>query len=182
VPPGQRLSPAEEKAEYDKHENNPQDLGYRAFLSRLFTPLVQRLPKDASGLDFGCGPGPTLSLLFQKAGHDCAKYDPNYFPDAHLLEEEWDFITATEVVEHLFKPGKELERLWAILKPGGILGIMTKLVKNREAFSKWHYKNDPTHVCFFSRETFQWLARHLEAEMEFIGADVILLMKEIERQ
>jgi len=54
---------------------------------------------------------------------------------------------------------------------------MTKLVRDVDAFSRWHYKNDPTHVCFFSVETWQWWARQMDAQLEILGADVILLQK-----
>jgi hypothetical protein len=180
VPRVHRLGRTEEKAEYDKHENDPDDPGYRRFLSRLVEPLAQRLSPKRSGLDFGSGPGPTLPLMMAECGHACAIHDPFYDPHPEVFEQTWDFITATEVVEHLFEPGPELERLWAILKPGGTLGIMTKLVRDKDvkdAFSTWHYKNDPTHVCFFSRQTFEWLAKRLDAGLEIIGADVIVLSK-----
>ena len=67
--------------------------------------------------------------------------------------------------------------MWACLKPGGILGIMTKLVLDRKAFSTWHYKNDLTHVCFYSRDTFEWVATYLKADLEIIDKDVLLLTK-----
>jgi len=51
------------------------------------------------------------------------------------------------------------------------------LVIGRQAFEKWHYKNDPTHICFFSRPTFRWLASAWQARIEFIGRDVILIHK-----
>ena len=89
----------------------------------------------------------------------------------------YDFICATEVVEHLHHPGAELAHLWSLLRPGGWLGIMTKLVRDRSAFKQWHYKNDPTHVCFFSEETRRWWARQHHASIEFVGADVILLQR-----
>jgi hypothetical protein len=54
---------------------------------------------------------------------------------------------------------------------------MTKLVIDRDAFATWHYKNDPTHVCFFSVDTFHWLADLWRAKIEFIGNDVIILEK-----
>jgi SAM-dependent methyltransferase len=177
VPAHQRLDPPAEKSEYDQHQNDPNDEGYRRFLGRLFEPLQRRLTPGQRGLDFGCGPGPTLSLMFRESGFDCQDYDPIYFPKASVFEQRFDFITATEVVEHLFFPNQEFERLWQLLVPGGTLGLMTKLVVDRQAFSKWHYKNDPTHVCFFSRPTLRWLAQKLGAEMEILGADVILLKK-----
>lgn len=177
VPPQQRVSPEREKAEYDLHQNTPDDPGYRRFLSRLFEPLCERLPSGSRGLDFGCGPGPTLSVMFAEAGFPMAVYDPFYADDPRVFSHHYDFITATEVAEHLHRPGRELERLWECLRPGGTLGLMTKLVRDRAAFAGWHYKNDLTHVCFFSQETFRWLATRWGAELELIGSDVILLRK-----
>lgn len=177
VPPAFLLSPGQEKAEYDLHRNSPEDPAYRGFLGRLARPLLQRLPATASGLEFGCGPGPALATMLREAGHRVRLYDPFYFPDPGALEGCYDFITATEVVEHLHRPGAELERLWALLRPGGTLGVMTKLVRDREAFSTWHYKNDPTHVCFFCRDTWSWWAECHGATVVFPEADVILLAK-----
>ena len=178
VPTAQRLPAAEEKAIYDLH-NNSDDAGYRRFLNRLAEPLLVRLPKTAEGLDFGCGPGPVLAKMLEEAGHRVSLYDHFYAPEAERLQRQYDFIVATEVVEHLFQPGEELQRLWRCLRPGGWLGLMTKLVIDREAFSRWHYKNDPTHVCFFSRASFQWWAEQNAAQLTFIGNDVILLQKPV---
>lgn len=171
------LSPAQEKAEYDLHLNSPDDPAYRAFLSRLCTPLLSRLEPGAKGLDFGCGPGPALSHMLSEAGFDIEIYDINYFKDLSVLEKPYDFVTATELVEHLHEPGKIFRQLWALLHPGGCLGLMTKLLIDVEAFSNWHYKNDPTHVCFYSRDCFKYIAGLLNAELSIVGADVIILTK-----
>jgi SAM-dependent methyltransferase len=175
--PNKLLSPEEEKRRYDLHKNSPEDPRYRNFLNRLFLPLKARLESRSQGLDFGSGPGPTLSVMLEEAGHQVSLYDPFYAPHPEVFENHYDFITATEAFEHLRDPKKELDRLWSCLKKGGVLGIMTKLAMNEEAFSKWHYKNDPTHVSFFSRETFRWLARKWNAGVTFEGADVILIQK-----
>ncbi|MCE8016027.1 class I SAM-dependent methyltransferase [Halomonas sp. MCCC 1A17488] len=177
VPPEQHLSPEQEKAVYDQHENHPDDPGYRRFLARLFVPLRSRLTPGARGLDFGAGPGPTLSLMFEEAGHPMAIYDPFYAPDPAVLERRYDFVTATEVVEHLFEPGRELERLAAMLPEGGWLGLMTKRMTDEAAFARWHYILDPTHVCFFSEASFEWLAQRLGMSVEFPAADVALLQQ-----
>jgi SAM-dependent methyltransferase len=177
VPPAYFLSSQAEKAEYDLHQNSPRDKGYRRFLGRLFRPVQARLSPASHGLDFGSGPGPTLSLMFEEAGHSMALYDPFYAPDARALERSYDFITASEVVEHLHRPQVELNRLWSCLKPGGTLGVMTKLVLDRDAFSRWHYKDDLTHVCFWSRTTFEWLAARWRTEPVFAAKDVILMDK-----
>ncbi len=177
VPPDHFLSLDDEKSQYDKHENSADDPRYRHFLGRLFNPLSQRLSPGSSGLDFGSGPGPTLSVMFEEAGHSMELYDPFYAPDLAPLEQQYDFITATEVVEHLHQPRRELDRLWSCLKPNGTLGIMTKRVIDREAFSKWHYKNDPTHVCFYSVETFHWLADYWSVPLTVPDNDVVLFQK-----
>jgi SAM-dependent methyltransferase len=175
VPPACYPSLEAERAEYDLHQNRVDDAGYRAFLSRLAEPLSARLSAGARGLDFGCGPGPALAALLQDRGFEVSLYDSYYFPDTSVLAAQYDFVCATEVVEHLHHPGRELLRLRAMLRPGGWLGVMTKLVRNRDAFRNWHYKNDPTHVCFFSQSTWQWWAREHALELQIIGADVILL-------
>ncbi|MFB9137329.1 class I SAM-dependent methyltransferase [Vibrio olivae] len=177
VDPNQRLVASAEKAHYDLHENDPNDLGYRRFLSRVAAPLVQRLMPKSCGLDFGCGPGPTLSLMLQEQGHAMSLYDLYYYPDRQALERTYDFITATEVIEHLYDPAGVWQQWLNLVKPGGWIGLMTKMVINVDAFAGWHYKNDPTHVVFFSRATFQYLAERDKLELEFIGNDVILLRK-----
>ncbi len=175
VPPTHYLDPQAERAEYDLHRNRVDDPAYRAFLSRLALPLAARLAPGARGLDFGCGPAPALASMLREAGHEVSLYDIFYQPDPAVLRGQYDFICATEVVEHLHHPGQELARLWALLGPGGWLGVMTKLVRDHAAFASWHYKNDPTHVCFFSAMTWQWWARERGASLELLGADVILV-------
>jgi len=110
-----------------------------------------------------------------------AVYDHFYANDCESLAKKYDFITATEVVEHLHNPAGDLKMLWTLLKPGGYLGIMTKQVIDKEAFSRWHYTQDPTHVCFFSLATFQWLAGLWQGELKVIGNDIAFFRK-LDRQ
>ena len=177
VNPDQRLDAQAEKAHYDLHENDPSDEGYRRFLSRMADPICQRVAPHSQGLDFGCGPGPTLSLMLQEQGHTMKLYDIYYHPNMEVLNQQYDFVTATEVIEHLYHPDKVWQLWLNLVKPGGWLGVMTKMVIDVEAFATWHYKNDLTHVIFFSRATFEYLAERDQLELEFVGKDVILLRK-----
>ncbi|WP_031435226.1 class I SAM-dependent methyltransferase [Methylomarinum vadi] len=170
----QHLSVDEEKAIYDLHENDPADPGYRQFLSRLAIPLSHRLPPNATGLDYGCGPGPALAALFKERGFAMQMFDPLYADDQKVLKQRYDFITATEVVEHFRNPHDEFERLFSLLHPQGYLGVMTKLVIDAEAFARWHYKNDPTHISFFSIPTFRWLAEKYGCKIKFLQRDVVI--------
>ncbi|WP_237068270.1 class I SAM-dependent methyltransferase [Microbulbifer guangxiensis] len=177
VPSGFHLSREEERAYYDLHENGLGDAGYRRFLNRCAGPLMERLDEYAEGLDFGCGPAPLLAQLLEEGGHPMRVYDPFYAPDETALQRRYDFIVTTEVVEHLSAPGPELEALWRLLRPRGLLAVMTKRVISPERFAGWHYTRDPTHICFFSDTTFHWLAGHLRGRLELAGPDVAFLHK-----
>ena len=174
VPPEYYLTPEEEKKRYDLHENSADDAGYVRFLKRLFDPGVERLKPGAQGLDFGAGPTPVLAEIFREAGFDMTLYDHFYAPDPSVLEGNYDFITACETVEHLHHPGRELDRLFSLLRPGGILGIMTRLLVPAAAFETWHYRKDETHVCYFARETFLWLARRWGTDVEILPDGVVI--------
>lgn len=171
------LSLEEEKATYDLHENDVNDPGYQQFLTRLSGPLLERLAGPQQGLDFGCGPGPALSMLLEANGHRVKLYDPMYHNDPSALAISYDFICATEVIEHLHYPAATWSTLFSLLKPEGWLGIMTKLVRNKSAFAQWHYIRDLTHVCFYSKATFTYLAQLFNAELYYAATDVILLKK-----
>lgn len=163
VPPEFHLAPEKEKARYDCHQQSLSDPGYRTFLNRLLLPLERKLPPGARGLDFGCGQTPTLSVLFEEAGHVCADYDLHYANDSAVLEKRYDFLSCSETMEHFPHPREEFERFLRLVKPGGWIGIMTQLRDEAPPFEKWFYKDDAAHVGFFSRKTFQTLASRADA-------------------
>ena len=118
----------DESERYQQHNNNPNDLKYRKFLSRLADPMIKYLKAPALGLDYGCGPGPTLSLILEEKGFDIKLYDLFFYPDESVLNENYDFITCTETAEHFHKPRFEFDRFDDLLKDGAYLGIMTKFL------------------------------------------------------
>ena len=177
VPPHERLNKSEERARYDLHRNDPYDFGYRSFLSRLIGPLLARVPVGSEGLDFGCGPGPALAMMLREQGRPMTVYDPFYVPDDAVWSRTYDFITATEVMEHLYRPAEELSRLFQALRPGGWLGIMTKLLPDHASFIHWNYMRDSTHVCYFSLATLEHIAAHWNASLELPGREVFLFQK-----
>lgn len=177
VPKQFHVTPEREKQEYDLHENNSEDEGYLRFLSRLSVPFIKKIGSTKRGMDFGCGPGPALAGLLEQHGHNVSLYDPLYKNDPTVLAKSYDFITATEVVEHFRDPVKEFTLLFQMLKPGGFLGIMTKMVQDETAFTNWHYIRDLTHIAFYSKETFQFIARRFVADVHFVAGDVIFFQK-----
>ena len=175
--PISHLDAASERRYYDLHVNDPADQGYRRFLGRLADTLIPRLEPGMSGLDYGCGPGPTLSVMLEEAGMRMEIHDPCYRPNPRALERSYDFVTCTEVVEHFRQPAEDWNRLTALVRPGGWLGVMTKLVISRARFGTWHYKEDPTHVCFYSPATFDWLGAKLGLSAERAHSDVYIMRK-----
>ncbi len=181
VPSDSFLSKADELAVYHHHQNDVADQRYRDFLNRLRKPLSRMLTANSLGLDFGCGPGPALAAMLREDGHTVTLFDRFFHNDPEVLQSQYDFITATEVFEHLQQPAAEIARLWNCLKDGGYLGVMTKRIQKLEAseFLRWFYIRDPTHVIFFHEETFRWLARRLGAELQFFRSDVAILRKPV---
>ncbi len=170
------LDPLEEKSRYDLHNNDPMDLRYRKFLSRVFDPVKALISADAAGLDFGAGPGPTLSLMFEETGHDMEIFDLFYANHPEVLKpKSFDFVTCTEVIEHVQDAKHLVPKLLGLLKEGAPLAFMTKLCTGLEQFKNWHYKKDPTHICFYSIETFEYIANTFNCDLQFHGDDVIIL-------
>tara|TARA_B100000029_G_scaffold513883_1_gene614800 strand:- start:112 stop:654 length:543 start_codon:yes stop_codon:yes gene_type:complete len=167
-----------EKARYDQHHNNPIDKRYRTFLQQLATPLLERLTVGSIGLDFGCGPGPALAHILQESGMTVELYDPYYCPNDTAWTTHYDFVTATEVVEHLHQPSQEFDRLFRVLKPGGRLAIMTKWVSRIPSFATSRYVRDMTHVCLYSPETFNWIASRWNSSVDFPKTDIALFQKD----
>ena len=177
VPSQYHLSDSEERKRYDTHNNNPDDPLYRQFLSQLTEPLNEIISSDSYGLDFGCGPGPTLSLMMQEKGHQMDLYDKFYAKNQSVFKKSFDFITLTEVLEHLCDPVFELERLASILKSKGILAVMTQTLTQDIDFKSWYYKNDPSHIGFYNDKSLTGLASLLELEIMQFSDRVIFFKK-----
>jgi hypothetical protein len=177
VPRKYHLPPDEEKKRYDLHENDPDDPGYRSFLNQLAEPLAERLQPGAHGLDYGCGPGPALPRMMAGMGFPMERYDPFYADDPGLLGRTYDFVTCTEVVEHFRRPGEDWKTLKKLLRRDGMLAVMTQLTDCCEDFSRWHYRRDDTHICFYSRGTLKWIAGRLCLRPAFVGKSVVLFEK-----
>ena len=176
--PDQRLARADERARYELHENNATDPDYVGFLRRLADPVMERLRPGARGLDFGCGPAPVLSQLLTASGFPCAAYDPFFAPGEALLEDQYDYVTCSEVVEHAHDPAATFSTLHRLLRTGGVLGVMTRFYPNGEAFADWWYRRDPTHVCFYNEATMRWIAARHGSTVEFPRSDVALFTAE----
>ena len=149
------------------HDNDPDDPGYRAFLSRLWDVLRPRLRKNAVGLDYGCGPGPALASMIREDGFAVEKYDLYFFPDRAPLQRKYDFITCTETVEHLRRPMAVFNLAgFFMLADSGQIGVMTGILDDRSGVPvTGTIRRDPTHIAFYGH------APHLRWVAERFGWD-----------
>ena len=168
--------PGPEKQRYATHRNGPDDAGYVAFLRQAVDPVLPLLKPEMRGLDYGCGHTPTLHLLLAAAGLQCENYDPFFFPDRP--PGPFDFLFATEVVEHFHHPAAEWPRMLSRLRPGGLLVVMTAPWEDLAAFRTWGYASDETHVAFYHRATLEWIFRRFGlAELDRRNPRVSVLRK-----
>lgn len=168
--PAKRLSESLERARYETHQNDVTNPGYQNFVRPLYALIKNRIKSSASILDFGCGEGPVLTHLLVQDGYSISLYDPFFRPDTKVLQRKYDFVFAVEVIEHFYDPSQELGRLRELLEAGGALAVMTNFYRDEIDFKTWVYRNDKTHVCFYSAKTMEWIrARFGFASYEQIG-------------
>lgn len=177
VPDEFLLAPVEERARYARHRNDPEDEGYRAFLRNLLDEVAPRVPAGAEGLDYGCGEPPVLMAMLEDAGLRMTGFDLYFRRDEAALERTYDLIVCSETAEHFRDPLAEFARLGALLRPGGLLAVMTGMLEDWAEFARWHYRTDATHICFYAPRTMRWLAEHFGWTVELPRANVAIFRK-----
>jgi SAM-dependent methyltransferase len=172
VPESEWLSPAAERARYDKHDNTPGNLGYVDFLSEVVTAMRGLRQPPARVLDFGCGERAVLCTLLADGGYTATGYDPAY-ADRGALDGTFDLVVMCEVIEHLRDLRAELARIARHLAPGGQVLVRTRLYPAPGCMADWWYARDVTHINFFSEPTFTVVAKLLGKErVERLGEDL----------
>jgi len=145
-----------EKKEYDRHNNSIDDLPY-VNMFKKFQAAFEPYLEGRVSLEYGSGPEPVFTQVLRLAGYEVTPYDPFYLKDETFKEKTYDLITSTEVFEHFSDPIKEMDLLVSLLKPGGVLAIMTQFPKEDDHFLDWWYRRDPTHISFYTVATFDKL-------------------------
>ena len=155
------ISPEKEKERYLLHENDVANAQYQAFVSPIVTAVCNRFNPPSLGLDFGAGTGPVITELLRDKGYQMNLWDPFFHTDNSVLEQKYEFIVCCEVIEHFHNPTTEFQLMKRLLVPGGTLFCKTSLILKKISFEDWHYKNDPTHVIFYSEENLKWIQQHV---------------------
>ena len=173
--PSHHVSADAERAHYLTHENDAHDERYLTHLRRLTDPLLKKLHSPSKGLDFGCGPGPALNHLCERSNHQVTLYDLHFAPDEAALDQTYDFLTATEVIEHLVDPAGTFDLFERLVGSGGLIGLMTCFQTEDARFANWTYRRDPTHIVFYRAETFHVIGQKRGWRLEIPAKDVVLI-------
>jgi hypothetical protein len=166
----------EEKKRYALHENSPGHEGYCHFLNDLVSVVIKQAPVPGRILDYGSGKNAVLTRLLREKGFDCTAYDPLYRIGKEALSKTYDTVVLCEVIEHLRDLKKELASIKNTAGKSGKIFIRTQLYPSLENFAGWWYKNDITHVNFFSRQAISKFAAKLgRKNVLSCGKDIFLL-------
>lgn len=171
------MSKSDEKAHYDCHQNDSKDKEYQKFVSPIVNSVQKDFKSSHKGLDFGCGKDSAIIFLLRKNGYNIIGYDYYYDNNPKTITKNYDYITCSEVIEHFQNPIAEFKKLYEMLNPGGKLYCMTELFSETMNFDEWYYKNDPTHVFFYSEKTIEWISGHFGFESFSIDKRLIVFSK-----
>jgi 2-polyprenyl-3-methyl-5-hydroxy-6-metoxy-1,4-benzoquinol methylase len=167
--------------------DEPYRITHHYYLSRL----EKHLPRKGRLLDIGCGRGHLISVAKERgwsatgveidpavaektASTTGAEVLAGDFASMKLPENGWDVVTLHHVLEHLKSPRRYLERISAVLKPGGMLFLVLPNLHSRSAMGKMlleklglrtrktgAYYDTGHHLFYFTPEVLQGLlTRH----------------------
>lgn len=137
-------------------------------------------------LDVGCHIGVMLEIA-QERGWDAVGIEPSAWAaaraaerglnvinatlaNAHLPANSFDAVTMWDVVEHLTNPSADLNQVYRVLKPGGVVAVHTIDIESplaRVMGPRWPWLME-MHLYYFDRET---IARLLH-EVGFVDVSV----------
>ncbi|WP_299439934.1 class I SAM-dependent methyltransferase [uncultured Aquimarina sp.] len=171
------LSNDKERKRYETHNNDITDLGYQNFVSPIVNAIVKNYGENHQGLDFGSGSAPVITTMLRNLGYVIHTYDPFFDPNSKALHRTYDYIACCEVMEHFYHPNKEFKLLHSLLRENGSLYCKTYLYDTSIDFNSWWYKNDATHVFFYSKNTLNWIKDHYGFSEVIISKKLIIFRK-----
>ncbi len=166
-----------ERQRYLLHDNSLENTGYRNYLNGILETVLAGIGPEIKEIrrvfDYGCGPYPALVRLFAERGYDSRGWDPLFQSGVLPFPGGADLSTCVEVVEHFLDPESGFKGLAEATKIGGYCAIATQLIPfERDEFLRffpsWWYRQDPTHVTFYTPEGLKTAAAR--AGLRFLSA------------
>lgn len=169
-----RLNPEEERKRYLEHNNDVEDIRYQNFVKPITSAIFNDFNKNHKGLDYGAGTGPVITKILTDNFYNMKPYDPYFYNSPEYLKEKYDYIACCEVMEHFYQPYLEFKKLNSLLNKKGVLYCQTDLYQENINFKDWYYKNDPTHVFFYTKKSLYWIKEHLNFDDVMIRNRLII--------
>jgi len=174
----QSISPME----YYK-ENEEGD--YKTFKKRL--KIVEKYAKKGKMLDIGCNIGTFLKAA-KESGWDCYGTDINKKVKGECIKKGikfyakplqkikfkgnfFDVVVMDDLIEHVHSPKSLLKEVVRILKPGGLIFIVTPDVESvtfKVLKKRWHHLKPKEHIVYFSRVTIRRLLEIYDLKIVFM--------------
>jgi SAM-dependent methyltransferase len=173
------LSPDPVGLGYDKYVDDFDNI--TATFEKRWRVVERHLSNEGRVLDIGCAHGFLLNYLRQRGyqtygvevSHAAASYARNKLGlnvlmkplrEAAFQDDFFDVIAIWDLVEHFTDPSAELREMHRILKPGGVLAIITPDSGSFQAKfwgRRWvEYLRPDEHLSYFSRDV---LIKHVRA-------------------
>lgn len=169
VPTRYHCSVQQERERYALHDNTVLNTGYVRYLQEMVDILDERVPAQATVLDYGCGEHAVLTTLLCEQGYRCLPFDPLYvFPEAPVQEKlRFDAIILCEVIEHCRTIRETIEDLGRKITSRGTVFIRTQCYPHpKVSIAEWWYAKDPTHILFFSYQALEVVAELLGKKLK----------------
>jgi 2-polyprenyl-3-methyl-5-hydroxy-6-metoxy-1,4-benzoquinol methylase len=147
---------------------------------------LKRYAHSGRLLDVGCATGYFLNaarLDFETQGIELSEWAALYarerlrldvvnagLDEASLPAEHFDVVTLNDVIEHFTDPRAALLRIQGLLRPGGLLYLVTPNIESLSARilrGRW-WGLRPAHVFYFSPATLTALLRETGFEVELV--------------
>lgn len=171
---------------------NHDPLGYLAKAEPTYFGVAEflrakKISKAAKILEIGSGLG-YLTYALRKSGYAASAIEiskvaveeairnfGDFYINADLFEYSkghqsvYDVVIATEVIEHVDNPIEFIKAMYDLVKFNGYVVLTTP---NRSFFPKqmiWESSLPPIHYWWFGEESMKYIAKSLNASVEFIG-------------
>ncbi len=149
-----------------------------ALIERMLTRWWRGDRAKASFMDVGCGMGGYL-MGARKLGMDVLGFEPSeshstvarqrlglpvitdYFSAAKVGARKFDFIMLSHVIEHIYEPATFVHELLSVLRPGGVLLIITPNTRSyiaQLAGRAWPMLKPVDHVSLISSRAYAHFA------------------------
>lgn len=131
-------------------------------------------------LDYGSGGG-FLARELRNSGLNVECYEPMldgaFCKEAHI--KKYDILILNEVIEHIDQLLITFSNIYDSLIDGGSVLIKTMVTDSiltdpynfSYNFRHWWYKDDPTHVSFFSSLTFEYICSNIFPDLTITKQD-----------